>query len=432
MARAAVEAATCVADATGAMDTGHKYIRLKEVKWGQPVTVEEEPVQIHIGIYPGENGEIGYEIYSEPVYREPGMEDTAIVHSQGNARLNTETETPVLNLSKLQMECNQRVLTREEIYETFKGLGLEYGPSYQRIEEIYVGAERALVKLALPENEEELQEKYGLYPGLLESCLSATVCLMKGAGKLIAPNAVQEIEIWGKGSPVKWCVIGSSESSHLMDKAPQFDIDFCDEAGNVRVRMKGYTVRELEIESNMAVIPETLETILVEESWQEQAPAVKAALEYTQQLVILCELGEVSETIAAQLAGVRCLRLESKQKGIDKRYRLYVTQVFEEIQNIFKNQYTERVFIQIVIPGQGEARVIAGLSGLLKTARLENPKLAGQLIEIEPGMDGKEIAAKLQESSRSPEEKEIRYQEGKRWVAGFREFDAFTRREQRS
>ena len=83
-----------------------------------------------------------------------------------------------------------------------------------------------------------------------------------------------------------------------------------------------------------------------------------------------------------------------------------------------------------MVPNQGEQQLCSGLSGLLKTAWLENPKLLGQIIAIDPAEDLAGIVAKLEENARLsaspyPVAQQVRYQDGKRYVAGWSEMDAF-------
>ena len=59
MARAAVD------QAAGTVGEGKLGVRLKNVAWVRPIIIGEQPVQIHIGLYPEDNGEIAYEIYSD-------------------------------------------------------------------------------------------------------------------------------------------------------------------------------------------------------------------------------------------------------------------------------------------------------------------------------------------------------------------------------
>jgi len=123
------------------------------------------------------------------------------------------------------------------------------------------------------------------------------------------------------------------------------------------------------------------------------------------------------------MEGVRCLTLHSGNRDIGERFQCYAVQVFEEIRNILKDKPGGRVLIQVVVSGQGEQQLFSGLTGMLKTARLENPKLVGQLIETMPDEDLANIISKLKENSLNPADSHIRYNDGRRWVAGWRETD---------
>lgn len=168
-------------------------------------------------------------------------------------------------------------------------------------------------------------------------------------------------------------------------------------------------------------------TLLLQPDWKEQASAAPHGLEeastpiYSQQLVILCELGHVSQDrVATKMKKIaqmyRCLVFQSNENSIDKRFQTYAEQAFMEIQTILKEKPTGKVLIQIVISCQGEQQLFSGLSGLLKTAQLENSKLIGQLIEVEPEENSEEIIEKLLQNSQSPLDNWIRYREGKRWI----------------
>jgi polyketide synthase PksN len=60
MARAAME------QATGTLEQGKIGIHLKNIVWTQPIVVGEQAVQVHIGVYPEDNEEIGVSI---PIYK---------------------------------------------------------------------------------------------------------------------------------------------------------------------------------------------------------------------------------------------------------------------------------------------------------------------------------------------------------------------------
>jgi len=171
---------------------------------------------------------------------------------------------------------------------------------------------------------------------------------------------------------------------------------------------------------------EPIGTLKLTPCWKEKVILQQAtAPDYAQQIVVLCEPDEVTkEIIESKMTGVRFLALQSEQTGIEERFQTYAIEVFEEIQRILKEKPIGKVLVQIVVSTRDEQQLFFGLSGLLKTAQLENPKLIGQLIGVDRWEDFEKMVGKLKENSQSPHENQIRYQEDKRLVSSWREVEA--------
>ncbi|BBB93440.1 MAG TPA: SDR family NAD(P)-dependent oxidoreductase [Methylomusa anaerophila] len=414
MARAAVEQA---AGTWGENQTG---IRLKNVVWARPITVGEQPQQVHIGLSLEENGDIIYEIYSEAAA--DGAE--TVMHSQGKAALITIGEVPTLDLPALTARCSQNTLSPGQCYRNILATGLAIGPSLQGIEALYLGPEEILAKLALPAAATE--DRFFLHPSLMDAALQATSGLIvdyADTGKPCLPFAIEELEIFGPCAPAMWALVRQSDGNKSGDKIRKFHIDLCDNQGNVCVRIKDILFRILDGEPGAPDSEAAPAALMIEPTWREEAIAPAAAApEYDRQLVILCEPDEVTrESITAGMNGVHCLSLHSQQAGMGDRFQDYAGRVFEEMQHILNDKPAAKVLVQIVVKSQGEQRLFSGLAGLLNTGRLENTKLIGQIIEIEPGENAAGIIAKLKENSLSQPDKYIRYQNGKRHVAAWRE-----------
>ena len=447
--------------AAGALEDGQTGIRLKNVVWVRPVTVGDHPVQLHIGLFPEENGEIVYRIYTSPhswgvppINGASGMDDAKpVIHSEGSVALISIHQVPTLDLAGLQAQCIQNNLSSTEVYEAFKAMGLEYGPGHQGIEQIYVGQGQVLARLSLPISVLDTKDQFVLHPSIMDAALQAAIGFMTGVDdtnniiplKPALPFALQELEIFSRATSQMWAVIGYNEAmpgdhvpsgsaNKTFDRAQarvrKLNIDLCDDTGKICIRIKGYTSRVVEGEIGSAETSTTTGTLMVQACWKEQSAVPETpAPDYTHHLVMIGELENVlRENIEAQMNGIarvsRCLNLQSKHKDIDKRFEVYAAQVFEEVQSILKDKPAGRILIQIVIPNQGEHQLLGGLSGLLKTAALENPKLTGQIIEVDPREDSGEIAAKLIENSRCPADQQIRYQDGKRYISGWNEVKA--------
>jgi polyketide synthase PksN len=413
-------ARTAVGQAAGLLLEEKTGMRLKNVVWTRPIGVGEEPVQVHIGLFPEENGEITYEIYSQP---DDGTEE-AVVHSQGSIVLNSALEVRLLNVKEIQIQCNQDILTSSQCYERFRKMGLEYGIGHQGIDTLYIGEDQVLAKLLLPSSVSDTEDQFVLHPSIMDSALQASIGLMIGSGDLKSalPFALQELEVIQKCTSSMWALIRYSDDRKAGDKVQKLDIDVCDKQGIVCVRMKGFSTRILEGEIGLGA-KEKIGMLIFQPSWKEQQAVIeRIAPEYIQHVVILCEQSEITrEAIKSKLPGVRCITLQTASKSIEEKFMLHTTQVFEEIKSILNEKPKGQVLIQIVISSQKEQRLFSGLSGLLKAAHLENSKLIGQVIEVE---DAKELAKKLQkESSMGSIDNQVRYQGGKRWIADWSEIE---------
>jgi polyketide synthase PksN len=412
MARAAV------AHGTGIPEPGPMGIRLKNVVWSMPIAVRKEAAQIYIGLFPEGNKQIAFEIYSES----PGLREDPVVHSQGIAVLPPDSErgwgrVPALDLDSIQAECSEDRFSGAECYEAFHEIGMDYGPAHQGIEELRVGKGRVLAKLLLPASLIHAQEQYVLHPTLMDAALQASIgfSLRRRDEQGALPIALDELHILRCCSSRMWAVIRPSGDGSS-EKARKLDIDLCDEAGIVSVQIKGFASRILESKAASRKIPPIIETLMLKPCWKTQEAPEKAFTgAYARHLVILCEPDGISaDSVENRMKRVRCLTLNSKQARIDRRFHSHASRVLEEIHNILESKPENDVLIQIVVFSRDERQLFAGLSGILKTARMENPKILGQIIEVE---DGEGIVEKLQENSRSATDCRVRYDNGRRSVA---------------
>src|SRR5262249_45120464 len=97
-------------------------------------------------------------------------------------------------------------------------------------------------------------------------------------------------------------------------------------------------------------------------------------VEHAEHHVMLCELAKVNvEELKSLLQRSQCLSLQgAEDNNIAQRYSEYALACFERIQTILHGKPQGKVLVQIVVPNYREQALLAGLSGLLKTAGLEN------------------------------------------------------------
>ncbi|MCP4690417.1 MAG: type I polyketide synthase, partial [Desulfobacterales bacterium] len=201
MARAAVSRAA-VDLAAGERGDASGAILLKNVVWMRPVTVDDNSTRVHIGLFPGEDDEIGFEIYS----RSTTDDAEPLVHGQGSAAPSAVREAPVLDIEAIQAECEQKIVTSDACYQAFAGIGVEYGPAHRAIETIYVGEGVALARLVLPDSVADTMDRFVLHPALMDSALQAISVLVNGTGapEPALPFALEGLEVFGPCTPTMW------------------------------------------------------------------------------------------------------------------------------------------------------------------------------------------------------------------------------------
>lgn len=373
MARAAVEKAT--AD----MKEGQSRFRLKNIVWSRPIIVNEEPVKITTGIYAVSDTRVDYEIYKET---ENAEETTCF---QGSAVLSEDVSEEILNIEALKLKCNEEIISAEQCYEAFANAGIEYGDGHRGIEKIYSGKGQVLAKLSLKPQSMNETEGYVLHPGMLDSALQASIGMMweLGNGEVYLPFSLDELEIVHHCTAEMWVHICQSKGYNAGDNLKKLDIRLCDKNGKVCVRMNGFSSRKLEDENNVNTGTDFDSTLLFKPVWEKQ-PIINTSqtLKHTSRIAVFCGFDEaVSEIIRKKLNGIRCLTLDFVKDEPAEKFTECAVQLFEEIRKILADKISGNVLIQVVVPS-GEDGIFGGLSGLLKTAERENPKLKGQLIEI--------------------------------------------------
>ena len=138
-------------------------------------------------------------------------------------------------------------------------MGIDYGPSHQGIEDVYVGEGQVLARLSLPSCVADTQDQYILHPSLMDSALQASIGLTLTSGGLkqlssiqVSPHlpfALEELEICRPCASSMWALIRYTNGGSPDDNVKKLDLDLYDEHRNVCLRMKGFSSRVLEMEA---------------------------------------------------------------------------------------------------------------------------------------------------------------------------------------
>ncbi|HXH38510.1 MAG TPA: SDR family NAD(P)-dependent oxidoreductase, partial [Thermoanaerobaculia bacterium] len=395
-------------------------LELHGTVWAQPIVVAGDK-QVSIGLFANDNDGVDYEICSEDAERR-------IVHCQGRAVFSPQQAPARLDLDQIESRMGQGQIEPDAVYATCARMGLVYGPAFRGITLIKRGSGELLAQLRLPNVVAESAGDYVLHPSLMDGALQAAVGLMEsgsGGTRPRIPFALEVLRIVSPCVPEMVAWVRYAAGSKVTDNVVKLDFDLCDALGNVCVQMRGFSSRILTHEIDTDAREQASRSLLAIPVWETssaEATAGAREAEYAEHHVILCELAKIEiGKIAGSLPQGRFLSLQSSQETIARRYAAHALACFERIKEILRSKPQGRVLVQIVVPGHEEQALLAGLSGLLKTAALENPRVVGQLILVPADTTAEELGGQLQAEKLHALDSLIRYADRGRQVLRWRE-----------
>ncbi len=220
---------------------------IKNIIWGTPVVITDNK-EVNLGLRI-EDGQVAFEIYTKK-----GRE--RLTHAQGVLDFEENTSEDnlfnrKLDLAVIQKRCD-RVLPGDVCYASFRTRSLNYGQSFQVIQELYSNSEEALAYLKLPAPLTAGFYAYGIHPSILDGALQTAIGLADylevDSKAAFVPFFIQEVQLFHPLEPECYAhVIKVNES--ITNNSFTFHLSITDKKGEILAVIEGYNIRELRKET---------------------------------------------------------------------------------------------------------------------------------------------------------------------------------------
>jgi len=419
---------------------------------------------------PASSGSASFQIYSSNASLEGGNENAAwTLHVSGDMRMEVadfvRCAEEQYSLDEIRTRCPLHK-TAAELYGSLRKVGLEYGPSFQGVQQLWCGESESLGEVRLPtaliSGIQTNGESGGvLHPALLDSCLQVLAAALPGdeahsAGKwTYLPVGVANLRFLARPNArlFSHCVL--RPESELGTEFLVADIRLLDEDGCVTCEILGFKVKLIAGETGREA-SENPGDLLYDVTWtakRPDPPQNSNGLE-PQSWFILADRGGVGQSLAAQLhsRGKNCTvatpsDLRDFSVPIDCGHVVHLSSLdlcdfaagpqaileaqshwirtLEFIQSMVRNSKGAKRRLWIVTRGAqavGHAPAPVALAqtplwGLAKSLDLEHAELGCTRIDLDPQAGDEEIAALSQEFSQLGTEREVAFRKGIRYVA---------------
>jgi len=306
-ATAYVEMALKAAEALGPGQAVLEDLRIEE-----PLVFadgEVRPVQSILDVG-GQEG-AAFRVSSQGEARQGG--ESWRLHASARLRLaSPDGVAPAEPLADVQARCRDE-LAASEYYETFRALGVGYGPRFQAIASLWRRDGEALGRLRLPEALRAEAQLYRVHPVLLDAgfqLLGAALFSQASradASDVYMPVGIERLSTLGALPETLWAQTSVSREGEAELRA---DVSLRDESGRTCVLVQGLRLRRARREALERVAPRRCLEWIHELAWLPE-PASPAASDGAgvREWVVLADAGGTGARLAARLReqGHRCL-----------------------------------------------------------------------------------------------------------------------------
>lgn len=142
-----------------------------------------------------------------------------------------------LNIDEIKSRCNL-VARGSEVYPEFKALGLDLGPSFQVLKDVFKSEDEILGGLELPTCRVGDFDKYLLHPSLMDGALQAGMAanIVAKNGEMFVPYSISSVEIIHPLTVKCYSYIQQDRSSE--SRLSKANVLITDETGKVLVKIK--------------------------------------------------------------------------------------------------------------------------------------------------------------------------------------------------
>ena len=420
-----LEIARAAASLASDTDMTGRTMRLKKVVWIQPFVYGPDNMSLRIALGPAQGaGDDGspaafeFEIYG-------GEGDLVTRHCQGEVHFDKAEAPPRLDLAALRKACTSAEIAGARLYPFLAASGFQLGPGHQGVERLFAGDGQALGRLVLPRS---VSKGFEMHPSLMDSALQTASGLLFGqdaasrAGAVPLPFALESLELFAPCPDTLWAWVRYAEGSSPADKVTRTDIDLCDDKGQVCVRMRGLTSRDMRKDAAPAAARGEAQTTLLRPVWKEEAGAMSGAAGEGERYVVYCANESAiggADLVEAQDGVTGVIRIAA-QAGADaaQNYTDAAACLLDVVRSAMQRQ-SERgtpTLLQLAVHPSAADSHLGGLAALLRSAHQENSQLIGQAIVFEDDPGAHAISECLDAEAARPMDAQVRYARGKRFV----------------
>lgn len=263
--------------AAGAIVAKSKNLCLQDVVIAKALMLPKDEVKtVQVILIPKESSIYSFEIYSlaSPADENNGKTSWTL-HASGKLLINEKESLPQqVDLAALQQRCTQEI-PPESLYQRFQQQGMDYGSSFQGLEQIWRHEREALGKIELPSELVSEVGEYQLHPVLLNTCLQVLEAISPDESQqnIYVPVGLERLILCGRPSVSMWSygrVRVEEDRDRQQQQLLSADLELFAASGELIAVLEGVQLKAVRREAMLGIPQESWENWLYEVNWIPQ------------------------------------------------------------------------------------------------------------------------------------------------------------------
>ena len=166
---------------------------------------------------PSESQSCQFQIFSQ---LDSPDETEWVLHASGILRTAPPEPQPDIDLEQYRADCPHSI-TMEQHYQSCRAIGIDYGPSFRGVQQIWAGENRAIARLHLPQELLAHTPDYQIHPALLDAALQIVKSILPDTNDQLTyvPVGIDQFQLYERSGLSLWACAsvislpGSEEST---------------------------------------------------------------------------------------------------------------------------------------------------------------------------------------------------------------------------
>lgn len=238
------------------------------------VLSEKQRMPIQVVLTDTGSGTATFRIFSCPT-KMTGTHSEWTLHATGDIFTEDASNQPEpLDLSNLQKRCRNKIESSSH-YASLQARGLEFGPAFHGIEELWEQPGEVLGRITVPSSVADEIGEYLIHPAVLDACLQPVGAALPASDSPISepytylPQRLESFRFFGQIGNRLWSHVTVRKGVQAAGNEITVDIDISGLNGQVISEIRGLVLRRAQRKAIKAFSQKELDKYLFELKWEE-------------------------------------------------------------------------------------------------------------------------------------------------------------------